>query len=161
MEQEALIRSGAANHRGSSKQDYATPREFIEAVQAQFGEITFDLAAHAGNAVCADHYDEAADSLSKDWSLLDGLWLWLNPPFGNIAPWAEKCAYESKRGARILFLTHAGVGTNWFIDHVLPNASVYALTPRLSFDGKNPFPKDCILSLFDGVSRGFQAWRWK
>lgn len=32
-----------------SKQDYATPDDFIRAVEARFGPIQFDLAAHSGN----------------------------------------------------------------------------------------------------------------
>lgn len=158
-----------------SKQDYATPREFLDAVEDAFGRLGFDLAASPENTVCPEmFFSTATDSLQEDWHTLPRGLLWLNPPFGSIAPWAEKCALEAQRGAEILFLVPASVGANWFWDHVAPFAHVYALSPRLSFDGKNPFPKDLILAHFKppqeitygGVSKqyrahGFSRWQWK
>ena len=37
---------------GSSKQDYSTPRAFLDAVEKRFGRIKWDLAAHERNHVC-------------------------------------------------------------------------------------------------------------
>lgn len=158
---------------GRSRQDYATPPEFLDAVRKAFGPIVWDLAAHRGNRVCdayfgPDHaHEPSRDSLQCDWADIrrgysrTGL-LWLNPPFGSIAPWAAKCAAECARGAEILFLVPASVGANWFWDHVAPHAYVYALSPRLSFDGKNSFPKDLILAHYQpGVSCGYGFSRWK
>jgi DNA N-6-adenine-methyltransferase Dam len=163
-----------------SKQDYATPKEFIEAVERDFGNIAWDLAAHVGNTVCdnycyfgPDHPSEHfRDAFACEWSatIRQGL-LWLNPPFGSIAPWAAKCAYESRRGANILLLVPASVGSNWFWDHVAPYAHVYAVSPRLSFDGKHPFPKDLILAEYRPPERvvmgpmvsstAFSRYRWR
>lgn len=156
------MKTGPTINRGGSKQDYSTPRDFIEAVEKRFGPLAFDLAADAENTIVDNHfYDEAANALSQDWHKLAGN-LWLNPPFSCIAPWAEKCAQESRFGARILFLTPASVGSNWFIDHVMPNAYVFALNPRLKFGGcKDQYPKDLILSVFGFGFTGFGAWRWK
>ena len=85
---------GASFNRGSSKQDYATPREFIRAVQARFGVIRFDLAAEPHNAVAPDFFTPDMDALSKDWfadpSRRAPALLWLNPPFAHIEPWARK-----------------------------------------------------------------------
>jgi len=39
-----------------SKQDYGTPRKFLDAVEKKFGKIVFDLAAHKGNAVCEKYF---------------------------------------------------------------------------------------------------------
>ena len=61
-------RSGAALHRGSSRQDWGTPPEFLDAVRARFGALDWDLAAHRKNAVSArylgpgSHYSD--DSLA-------------------------------------------------------------------------------------------------
>jgi len=153
--------TGPTIKRGKSKQDYSTPKEFLDAVRARFGSIDADLAASAANAVSPAFYDVAKeDSLTRAWNELGG-WLWLNPPFNNIEPWAAKCAAESALGARILFLTPASVGSNWFQQWVYPSANVLMLNPRISFDGKNAFPKDLILSVFSGGMRGMQPWRWK
>ncbi len=101
---------------GKSKQDYGTPWEFIRACVARFGEINVDLAASAHNAKAAIYFDEARDSLSVDWAAephcCGGALLWLNPPFADIEPWAEKCAIEStRRRGLILFLTPASIGS--------------------------------------------------
>lgn len=145
---------------GRSKQDYGTPREFIEAVERRFGPISFDLAASSHNKVVDAYFDERKDSLKQTWRRIPGL-LWLNPPFGDIDPWAEKCADESKHGARIAFLTPASVGANWFQDRVVPSAHVLELSPRLSFDGVHPFPKDLVLSVFYAGLTGRSGWRWR
>jgi len=39
-----------------SKQDYQSPGDFMEAVVGRFGPITFDLAAHAGNAQSPNYF---------------------------------------------------------------------------------------------------------
>jgi phage N-6-adenine-methyltransferase len=158
-----MLTTGAAHHRGTSKQDYATPDDFIAAAVARYGPIAFDLAASQSNTKAARFFCEADDSLSQTWSELDGN-LWLNPPFDNIAPWAAKCSRWAtapfRRPGLVLFLTPASVGSNWFAEHVHGAALVLALTGRLSFDGKAPYPKDCMLSVF-GEAPGFDIWRWR
>lgn len=156
-----MKKSGASFARGASKQDYRTPADFMAAVTARFGPISFDLAALAENTQHKNFFSIRDNSLVQDWHKLHGL-LWLNPPFDNITPWAKKCAEERERGARIAFLVPASVGSNWFADYVFPNAFTWALTGRLCFDGIAPYPKDCQLSLFtpEGTT-GFNVWRWK
>ena len=42
-----IARTMPAQVPGKSKQDYGTPIELIRAVEAKFGRLAFDLAAHA------------------------------------------------------------------------------------------------------------------
>ena len=147
-----------------SKQNYATPKEFLAAVEKRFGHLGFDLAAEpetcAANPGCFFSKDDNA--LSQDWSEInDGRFCWLNPPFGNIARFAEKCAIESEKGVRILMLVPASVGSNWFRDHVLGKAMVFGLNPRMSFDGVAMYPKDLMLCVYANGVHGFSQWRWK
>ena len=79
--------------------------------------------------------------------LPEGL-LWLNCEFDDVTIWAKKCGEEAAKGASILLLTPASVGANWARDLVLPKSDVNVLSGRLCFDGKNVFPKDCMLSWF-------------
>ena len=158
MEFMSDLLKGASFHRGSSKQDYETPSNFMAAVEARFGPIQYDLAASVENTKAESFFTEEDDSLGLSWSLSHGN-LWLNPPFDDIKPWAKKCAEESKEGAKILFLTPASIGSEWFAEYVYPFAGVIGLRPRLCFDGKNPYPKDCILSVYG--ERGFELWKWK
>lgn len=149
---------------GESRQDYETPAEFIAAVERRFGPLVGDLAASAENAKHPDFFTEAQDSLSQPWARWrsDGV-LWLNPPFGSIAPWAAKCAVESTlRHGFIAMLTPAAIGTRWFADHVRGKAFVLALEQRITFVGETtPFIKDLMLSVFGHGLHGFDTWAWK
>lgn len=147
-----------------TKQDYGTPREFVDACAHRFGPIVCDLAAHAENAKCATYYDKARDSLSVHWASEHPTGtLWLNPEFTDIAPWAERCVLMSeRRTGLILMLTPASIGSNWFARHVNRKAMVLGLSPRLTFEGtKDPYPKDLMLSVFGMGLSGFDVWRWK
>lgn len=154
-------RTGPSLNRGKSKQDYGTPWAFIRACVHRFGVLSHDLAASEENRKADSFYTEADDSLAQDWTRLDGN-LWLNPPFANIAPWAEKCAVtSSRRRGFILFLTPASIGSNWFAEHVNGKAMVLGLSPRLTFEGtSDPYPKDLMLSVFGMGLHGFDVWRW-
>lgn len=162
-------KSGPSINRGTSKQNYRTPDDFMEAVRKRFGRISWDLAAESSNAQHEHFYSEQDDAFKFHWHQIkdedhesrnEG-WLWLNPPFSGIEPWAEKCAAEVKQGAKILFLVPAAIGSNWYWGHVAPNAHVLALRQRICFDGKNPFPKDLLLCVFHAGLKGFQPWDWK
>lgn len=162
INQDSGQKTGASLARHKSKQDYATPACFMEPLEKRFGKVTFDLAASADNTKADRWYSLEENSLVQHWCKLGGL-LFLNPPFSNIEPWAEKCATEAKLGARILFLVPASVGSNWFRDHVHRHAFVLALNGRIPFDPENPtwgYPKDCLLACYSfGV--GFDTWTWK
>ncbi len=87
--------------------------------------------------------------------------LWLNCEFGDITPWALKCSTEMSYGANIMLLTPA-VATEWYRDFIAGRADVYKLIGRVSFDGKNVFPKDCMVSHFHPMSTGAQhLWDWR
>lgn len=153
---------------GKSIQTYATPFEFIAAVKARFKirGFAYDLAASAENTKAAQYFTEEQDSLTQYWGKLRGP-LWLNPPYAHIAPWAQKCAESALPGGsngpslrQIYFLVPAAVGANWFAQHVHKKALVLLLNGRISFDGKAPYPKDCLLAVF-GVKPGYEVWRWK
>lgn len=147
-----------------SEQDVRTPPEFLVEVQERFGFIMWDLAATAENTVAAWHFGPGGmseDSLTAEWPR-SGL-LWLNPPYGNIAPWAKKCAQACELGSRIAMLVPASVGANWFNAWVRPYAYVFEITPRLTFVGhSHPYPKDLILAVY--TPEGFvgrDSWHWK
>ena len=153
--------TGASMNRGASRQDYETPADFMRAVEKRFGVMSVDLAARSDNTKAPVWIDEEKDSLLVDWSRLKGN-LWLNPPFSNIAPWAEKCAVESAKGARVFLLTPASVGSNWFSNFVHKKATVIFLNGRITFVGsKDTYPKDCILSCFGYGESHYEVWKRK
>ncbi len=147
---------------GKSEQTVGTPRDFLDAVTERFGAPEIDLAAVESVAVCDEFISPEADSLSVEWNNLPAQHLWLNPPYGKIAPWAEKCAGYTGPG-NIYFLVPASVGSNWFAEHVDGHARVLFLSPRLKFVGHTrSYPKDLILAVFGrGAEPGYECWRWK
>lgn len=87
--------------------------------------------------------------------------LWLNCEFSDIEPWASKGVDESRKGGNTLLLTPVAI-SNWFRDLCAGVADVYLLSGRLCFDGKNVFPKDCMLSHFHPAATGMIAiWNWR
>jgi phage N-6-adenine-methyltransferase len=163
---------------GTSKQDYATPENFIAAAKARLGifEFDFDYAANKSNAKAARFWSSRDNSLAKtplEWRAQLGTpgvwdpatqplevgavmtvrsgWGWLNPPFKNIEPWVAHCVALMRAGGRVAFLVPASVGADWFRDHVDGKARVLFLNGRLAFMKNKPrdlYPKDCVLCLF-------------
>lgn len=156
-----------AQNPGHSRQDYETPPDFLEAVEHRFGPITIDLACRTDNAKAPSGYyfDQDINSLEQPWACDIGSGVgFLNPPFGDIAPWAERCAIEGAKlkTGRIVMLTPASIGSNWFAEHVHGKAYVIGLSPRLVFIGaKDAYPKDLCVSVYGGGVRGFDVWRWR
>ncbi len=152
---------------GKSKQDYGTPWELIRAVEKRFGTLNVDLAARADNAKAPSFLGPESDSLAVPWAAyfeVRPTLAWLNPPFADIDPWAAKCLRETvgRSALRVILLTPASVGANWFSEHVHGRALVLALNGRITFEGtKDPYPKDCMLSCFGFGSAGFDVWRWR
>lgn len=154
---------------GRSRQDYGTPPEFLAAVKARLGIrlFAFDFACNfdGSNAKGLDWY--ISDALAEDdWAaqlLGEDDWGWLNPEYADIAPWAARCAEVREAGGQIALLVPAGIGANWFREHVHGKALVLALNGRLTFEGCTaPYPKDCILALYSPqIAPGFDVWRWK
>lgn len=151
----------AVPRRGQSTQDYMTPREFVDAVEARFGKFTIDLAASTNN-ICDRWIGKDRDSLEVCWAteIGDGMG-WLNPPFAQIDPWALKCRVVGGGGRRIILLTPASLGAEWFVRRVQPSALTLVLRPRLTFVGETtPYPKDLAIHLFGFGMVGLGTWRW-
>jgi hypothetical protein len=166
---------GATYHRHRSDQEIGTPGDFLGAVEERFGLIDWDLAAKYENNKCQvgpDRYfgpdhgiDDLRDSLKQDWRevrAMKGGVLWLNPPFANIEPWAEKCASYRCDPFWTLLLVPASIATNWWRDHVRGKSMVFALQPRLVFVGqKHRYPKDLALCAYGFGVCGEDNWEWK
>jgi hypothetical protein len=139
------------------------------------------LGGKKGKVSVPNHDAEAAglDAFAHDWANLSRLYrapspgptgdperrglLWLNPEYSEIAPWAERCAREGRKGANIIMLVPASVGANWFRDHVAGTADVSLLLGRLTFVGSTaPYPKDCLVARFHDTAGGtIDLWDWK
>lgn len=163
---------------GKSKQDYETPFELIKAIERRYGWLAVDLAAREDNKKAPYWFGPGSpkgeDSLYSDWTSFASQRAFLNPPFGLIEPWAKKCKEAGREFRRskghIFFLTPASVGAEWFANNVYGEAHVLLLVGRLTFGGVtpnprtgkcDPYPKDCMLSIFGDIEPGFSLWRWQ
>jgi DNA N-6-adenine-methyltransferase (Dam) len=158
--------SGAANHRHTSVQDVETPADLLDAVAARYGSMQVDLAATAANAkapVWLGPGGLVEDTFSLHWqssSLPPGN-RWLNPPFGDIAPWVARCRASWSTTCPIFLLCPSSVDSNWWADHVHAAARVHFLRPRVKFVGhEQPFPKGLALCAY-GLPPGYECWQWK
>jgi len=166
-----MVATGPTIRRGKSSGDIWTPWEFIRAVEKKFGPLTIDLAASGPQGAKASEFiTPEQDSFSFKWHEFLGL-SWLNCEYGNIAPWAHKCADESLAGWRGLLLVPGSIGANWYWDYAEPYSNVYSVG-RMVFDncfGKDgnlvttPYPKDLILCHYDWSQprQKMQRWRWR
>ncbi len=173
----------APRDRTQTNQVVGTPREFIDAVETRFGKLYCDVCATPSNAKapiffqdpkCKEEVFDARvsnrvgfDGLSRPWEIPSaGWWNWLNPPFNDIATWLIKVHKEQ---LPTLVLVPASVGSNWYAQHVQGKASVFFLSPRMTFEGStDPYPKDLMLIAFDFTLLGAGLlntqpvqWRWK
>lgn len=159
-----------------STQVVATPWELIDYAEERWGKITWDLAATRKNCKVRfpgfekqvdrnARYGPGArheDALKMNWAKKKGT-LWLNPEFGQINVWAQKCAETQLRAdSRILLLVPASVGSNWWADFVDQRSDVEFLRPRVKFVGhKQGYPKDLALCVYSGLhSHSYTCVRW-
>jgi hypothetical protein len=149
---------------GKSRQDYRTPGPFLSATARRFGPIAFDLACSTSNRVAPSGFTAADDALSQDWCDLRigrGSVAWCNPPFGNIAPWAEKCVSVRHLQRWTLLLVPLGT-QDWACRYVWGQAYVLKLRGRLTFGGESsPYPKDLMLAAYGFGVVGEEAWDWR
>ena len=79
-------------HFKSDRQDWGTPRSFIDWIQNHH-KVTFDL-----DAAASDHNHKAPNYITKEMDSLSMNWsghVWLNPPFGRALPdFMRKCAQQ-------------------------------------------------------------------
>lgn len=126
-------------------------------------KVKIRVANHDPNACALNSFAHNWSELSKMDRGAGPSWLlFLNCEFNDCAPWAEKFLMEGRRGATGVLLTPSSLGANWCRDHILGKADVYELNGRLCFDGKNVFPKDCMVSHFwPGMTGARHLWDWK
>lgn len=154
---------------GRSKQDYGTPEAFIDAIARRFGRPDFDLAASTTNAKAAAFFtlEAGQDSLKQDWAKLRNEHgeaaqvAFLNPPFGNIRPWAAKLDAECRFLPRwTLMLVPASMGSLWWNDHVLGKCQADGVTRMQFVDADSLYPKDLALCCYGYGVTGHGFWQW-
>lgn len=153
-----------------SEQSVQTDPRLIAAVVRRWGPLAYDLAADATNRQAPLYVNELVDSLSLHWLKLGPGNRWLNPPFGNIAPWAKKCSEEAAPDRRVFLHVPASTGANWFRDYVWGKAYICFLSGRVTYVGHTTcYPKDTIVAVYGDMTTvcriparrvGAEVWEW-
>jgi hypothetical protein len=130
---------------------------------AKGDKVTIRVANHDPNAYALNAFAHNWSELSKMDPGAGPSWLlFLNCEFSDCEPWAEKFLMEARRGASGVLLTPSSLGSRWCLRHILGKADIYEMRERPSFDGKFPFPKDCIVTHFwPGMTGARHLWDWK
>lgn len=117
--------------------EWYTPPHIIELARSVLGEIDLDPASceEANRIVRAKQfYSKEQDGLTQSW---DAGTLWLNPPYGDMAPWMQKLIESVASGTTkaALCLTNNCTDTAWWQAMVERSSCVLFLRGRLRFWG--------------------------
>ncbi len=139
-----MERSLNSVHFSSKTDDWYTPQEFFEALDAEF-HFTLDPCSSKENAVCDKFFTIEDDGLSKSWA---GERVFMNPPYGRvIGSWMKKALAESMRGALVVCLIPARTDTKWWHE-CCALGEVRFIKGRLKFGGSKtnaPFPSAIVI----------------
>ena len=133
--------------------EWATPQDFFDALDAEFG-FELDAAAAVENAKCAQWIGAFTDALSQpSW---EGLRVWVNPPYSRCREFVAKAAEEAQKGCTVVMLIPSRTDTRYWHAHIWdtekhqprPGVEIRFIKGRLKFgNGKNsaPFPSAVVI----------------
>lgn len=131
-------------HFSSETDMWATPKEFFDALNREFG-FDLDVCALPSNAKCKRFFSPQENGLAQEWYGT----CWMNPPYGKeIGDWIRK-AYESACvGCVCVCLVPCRTDTAWWHDFVMRAAEVRLIRGRLRFGDSEtgaPFPSAVVV----------------
>lgn len=148
------------------KQSIATPWPFISALEQRFGvPVDFDLAATAENAKARYYWTKGDNALKSDWSRVvvdeePAKLAFVNPPFGNLKPWAKKLVECRWLTRWTVMLAPSSYDADWF--QLLKGKVQIDAIPRVQFDGNTHlYPKGLALYVAGFGVNGSADWDWR
>lgn len=143
-EASVLRHAGGAVHNSSATDEWATPQDLFDSLDAEF-TFELDVCALDSSAKCPTYFTPQTDGLSKDWKKFR---CWMNPPYGDaIGDWMRKASEEAAKGAVVVCLVPARVDTAWWWDYCL-FGEIRFLRGRLKFGESKtsaPFPSAVVV----------------
>ncbi len=131
----------------SGRDDWRTPDDILALVREVLGgQPHLDPCAPRDSAIAPIAAVNFRGPLANDVDGLAAEWKWsafVNPPFGQLARWAEKAANAASAGVEILFLLPARTDTRYWHEHIATANAIAFLKGRLTFVGAPapcPFP---------------------
>jgi phage N-6-adenine-methyltransferase len=135
-------------HFSSKSDEWATPQDFYDKLNAEFC-FTLDAAARPETAKCPQFFTAENSALDKPWQT--GGAVFCNPPYsrGLQAKFIRKGFEESNTGKTVVFLIPARPDTAIWHDVIFPHAEVRFVRGRIKFSGhKNAAPFPCAVVIF-------------
>lgn len=136
----------------SKWQDWKTPRELYEKLNAEF-QFNFDPCPPNRTIRSYGSLQSVLDGLSQNWGTRN----FINPPYKEVSKWVAKAYRESLKGKLCVLLTASRTDTRWFHEFALPHAReirfirgrLKFIDPRTNEEGcPAPFPS--VIIIFDG-----------
>lgn len=117
------------------KDEWRTPTSLVVALRRALKlDFTLDPCADPDHGLrlagLTDFYSKESDGLTQSWGSRVAF---VNPPFSQKERWIEKAIFEAKRGATVGLVLEAMTDSALFQKVIVPNASVYLLSPRVRF----------------------------
>jgi phage N-6-adenine-methyltransferase len=138
---------GAMNdiHFSSKSNEWATPQDFFDKLNAEFG-FTLDAAASHENRKLDRYITEDEDALTQAWG--ENERVFVNPPYGRqIGKWIEKAATE--KTDLTVMLIPARTDTKAWHEYIFGKADIRFVKGRLKFgDAKHSAPFPCAVVIF-------------
>ena len=123
----------------SEKQDWCTPQQFFDELDAEF-HFVLDAAATHQNSKCKRCFTPEDDGLIQNWDM--GGAVYCNPPYGKeIGLWVKKAYEEAQKGTTIVMLIPARTDTKYFHEYIYHKAEIRFVKGRLKFTDENGTPK--------------------
>lgn len=123
----------------SEKQDWCTPQQFFDELDAEF-HFVLDAAATHQNSKCKRCFTPEDDGLIQNWDV--GGAAYCNPPYGKeIGLWVKKAYEEAQKGTTIVMLIPARTDTKYFHEYIYHKAEIRFVKGRLKFTDENGTPK--------------------
>lgn len=123
----------------SEKQDWCTPQQFFDELDAEF-HFVLDAAATHQNSKCKRCFTPEDDGLIQNWDM--GGAVYCNPPYGKeIGLWVKKAYEEAQKGTTIVMLIPARTDTKYFHEYIYHKAEIRFVKGRLKFSDENGTPK--------------------
>lgn len=159
-----------------AQQEWETPPDLWEAIEARFGKIKTDVCASEENTKCGlSYFDKYHDALRSPWIRPDCfLSAYCNPGFKKPLPWAEKAYSEAQRheDALVLQLGLTNHSAKWWGYAHDMAIKALLLRPRPQFiaaPGIEQTSNPREITLFEyrhdsrmGTERNdIQVWDWK
>jgi phage N-6-adenine-methyltransferase len=141
-----VVRSKMDVHYSSTTDDWSTPQDLFDLLDAEF-HFTLDVCATEESTKVPRHFfTETEDGLAQPWEADEVCWM--NPPYGDeIKHWVKKAYHAALEGATVVCLVPARVDTGWWWSYCR-FGEVRFLRGRLKFGGGEtgaPFPSAVVI----------------